>query len=244
MSRHFLHIADARVLKTRHLLHTREAVMDAVTFEGMVAIHGPAGLGKSFAIAEAIAALSVPVVKVVVQSRPTERFVVAKLLEELTGSEAKGSRYRIQHQLLSLLAEEPRLVVFEEAQNLNKVSFEDLRHLHDDERTRFGLVFDGGNGAWEVIEREPMLKSRLSRGVRFSPLSQEDVLELIPTYHPIYTGASPALITRIDDEVTRGHMRSWAVFTHNALQLCRRTNTTRIDDGIVRHTILQLADLT
>jgi AAA domain len=243
MTHHFLNIPEARVLVTRNFLLAREAVLDAVTHRAIVAIHGLAGLGKSFAIAEALAGVTVPVKKVVVLSRPTERFVVAALWEVLTGLETRASRPQIALRLLPILAEEPRLLIFEEAQNLTKTSFDDLRLLHDDDRTQFGLIFDGGNGAWEVINREPMLKSRLARAVRFAPLSQEDILKLIPTYHPIYEGVSPELLTAIDNEVTRGHMRSWAVFTHNALQLCERAGKARIDDAVVRHTILQLADL-
>lgn len=243
MTRHFLDLPEAKVLITRNFLLAREAVLDSVAHRAIVAIHGLAGLGKTFAIAEALAGVSVPVVKVVVLSRPTERFVVAALWEALTGRETRASRSQIALRLLPILAEEPRLLIFEEAQNLAPTSFDDLRLLHDDDRTQFGLVFDGGNGAWEVIDREPMLKSRLARAVRFAPLSQEDILKLIPTYHPIYEGVEPELLVAIDNEVTRGHMRSWAVFTHNALQLCERAGKARIDDAVVRHTILQLADL-
>ncbi len=243
MTGHFLNVPEAKVLITRNFLLAREAVLDSVTHRSIVAIHGLAGLGKTFAIAEALAGVSVPVVKVVVLRRPTERFVVAALWEALTGRETRASRSQIALRLLPILAEEPRLLIFEEAQNLAPTSFDDLRLLHDDDRTQFGLVFDGGNGAWEVIDREPMLKSRLARAVRFAPLSQEDILKLIPTYHPIYEGVKPELLTAIDNEVTRGYMRSWAVFTHNALQLCERAGKPRIDDAVVRHTILQLADL-
>ena len=243
MSRHFLELEGANVLKTRHLLHAREAVTEAVASHSMIAVHGEAGLGKTFAIAEAVASLTVPVLKVVVQSRPTERFVVAMLQETLTNREARGSRYKIQQALLPMLAEQPRLVVFDEAQNLNRHSFEDLRYLHDDEHTQFGLIFVGGNGAWQVIEREPMVRSRLVRAVRFTPLSQEDVVKLIPTYHTIYAGVSQELIAKIDDEIARGYLRSWALFTHTAAKLCRRLQKDRIDDVVVRLTNSQLVDL-
>jgi hypothetical protein len=35
--------------------------------------------------------------------------------------------------------------------------------MHDDENTRFGLLYVGGDGSWGVLSREPMLASRIWR---------------------------------------------------------------------------------
>ncbi|MGO9750989.1 MAG: wax ester/triacylglycerol synthase domain-containing protein [Solirubrobacteraceae bacterium] len=128
-----------------------------------------------------------------------------------------------------------------EAQNLTRDCFEHLRHLHDDPATRFALLFDGGDGCWEVLAREPMLRSRIYRRVAFAPLSDRDVLELIPTYHPIYHDADPELLLLIDDSATNGRLRFWAAFTHTAAAICHSRHANHIDRSIVESAITQLA---
>ncbi len=68
------------------------------------------------------------------------RLVADRLLHALTGAPGWGTR----------------LIVIGEAQNLNRDCFEYLRHVHDDPATRFALLFDGGDGCWEVLARESM----------------------------------------------------------------------------------------
>jgi len=143
-------------------------------------------------------------------------------------------------QLLNRLGERRRLLIIGEAQNLTRDCFEYLRHLHDDPATRFALIFDGGDGAWEVLAREPMLRSRIYRRVAFTALSDSDVLALIPAYHPIYTGIDPELLLLINDKAANGRMRSWAAFTHTAAKICGKIATERIDPAIARSTITQL----
>ena len=48
--RHFLDIDQAVVLPTAQLAMVDQAVADLVTRQAMGAVHGPAGLGKTFAV--------------------------------------------------------------------------------------------------------------------------------------------------------------------------------------------------
>jgi DNA transposition AAA+ family ATPase len=197
--RHHLGLRDAEVLATRHLLMTRQALSDVLESEAMGAIVGPAGLGKTFAIEHAIETRAEPVIKLAFEARPTMRLIADRLLHALTGSPGRGTRFAMTDQLMNRLSERRQLVVIGEAQNLNRDCFEYLRHLHDDPATRFALLFDGGDGCWEVLAREPMLRSRIYRRVAFAPLTDQDVITLIPGYHPIYSSADPKLLTLIDE---------------------------------------------
>lgn len=240
MTRHHLDLQDAAVLQTRHLLLTEQAVADLIDSEAMGAIVGAAGLGKTFAIAHAADARTEPVVALTFEGRPTMRLIADRLLHAFTGVPAHGTRFAMTDELLHRLAERRRLIVIGEAQNLTRDCFEYLRHLHDDPATRFALLFDGGDGCWEVLAREPMLRSRIYRRVAFSALTDTDVLELIPSYHPIYAGVQPDLLVLINDKAARGRLRSWAAFTHTAAAICRQTSTARIDARIARSTMALL----
>jgi DNA transposition AAA+ family ATPase len=242
MTRHYLGLTDASVLATRHLLLTGQAISDVIESEAMGAIVGPAGLGKTFAIDHALEQHGGPVITLTFEARPTMRLVADRLLANLTGAPGRGTRFAMTDQLMNRLSQRPRLIVIGEAQNLNRDCFEYLRHLHDEPATRFGLLFDGGDGCWEVLAREPMLRSRIYRHVAFSPLSDADVLALIPGYHPIFTDADPELLVLINDKAANGRFRSWAAFTHTASAICRHVGAERIDASITRSAITQLGN--
>ena len=168
MTRHYLGLQDASVLATRDLLLTGRAVADLIESEAMGAVVGPAGLGKTFAIEHALASRDEQVITLTFEARPTMRLVADRLLHTLTGAPGSGTRFAMTDQLLNRLSDRRRLIVIGEAQNLNRDCFEYLRHLHDDPATRFALLFDGGDGCWEVLAREPMLRSRIYRRVAFA----------------------------------------------------------------------------
>ena len=240
MTRHYLGLRDAAVLATRHLLMTGHAVADLINNEAMGAVVGAAGLGKTFAIAHALESRTEPVVHLTFEARPTMRLVADRLLNALTGAPWSGTRFAMTAELLERLSERRRLVVIGEAQNLNRDCFEYLRHLHDDPDTRFALLFDGGDGCWEVLAREPMLHSRIYRRVAFTALSDRDVLTLIPGYHPIYHEADSELLLLIDDKVANGRLRSWAAFTHTAAAICSSNGARGLDRRIAESAITQL----
>jgi DNA transposition AAA+ family ATPase len=241
MSSHYLGLQNAAVLQTRHFLLTESAVSDVIDAEAMGAVFGPAGLGKTFAVAEALAQHKLPVIRLSFETTPTMRLVADRLLHAFTGVPSKRTRFVITEVLIDLLAQRRRLVIIGEAQNLNRDCFEYLRHLHDDPNTHFGLIFDGGDGCWDVISREPMLHSRIYRPVSFTPLIESDILDLIPTYHPIYQNTDPDLLLEIDERIGHGRMRSWAAFTKTAADMCARNNTQQINAAITRSAIARFA---
>ena len=117
----------------------------------------------------------------------------------------------------------------------NRECIEYLRYLHDHRLTRFALLLVGGDGAWQVLAREPMLRSRIYRRVVFRALSGDQVCTLIPRFHPVYAGVEAELVLFIDDHFAHGNLRDWAAFTATAAQLCRAGGHDRVDESIVRN---------
>lgn len=127
-----------------------------------------------------------------------------------------------------------------EAQRLNGDCIELIRHLHDHPDTRFALLYVGGDGCWEVLSREPMLRSRVFRRLPFKPIKREDIATLISAFHPIYTGVAAELLTDIDDTYAHGTLRDWAAFTHTAADLCREAGRACVDAEIVANAYAML----
>jgi hypothetical protein len=233
-ARHFLDLAEAATVDTDALALTRRAVLDIARHRALGVIHGAAGLGKTFAVERALdylekawspVWLSFPV-------RPTMRLIAVELLYAVSRQNAQGDRFQLTRVLKSELARRPRLVICDEAQNLNRECIEFLRHLGEDPRRQGATLLVGGDGCWDVLRREPMLRSRVLRRVCFSPLSPDEVLLAIRGYHPIYQGVDDTLIRFVDDNCAHGNFRSWASFTLTAVDLCAEVGRPRVDKQI------------
>jgi DNA transposition AAA+ family ATPase len=236
VSRHFLDLDGASTIPTQHLLLTRRAVRDICDAAAMGAVHGDAGLGKTFAVEEAVGAMAAPVAWTSFPGRPTMRLVATTLVTLLTGAPApERSRFQLTGMLVEELSYRRRLVVVDEAQRLNRECIEYLRHLHDHPRTTFALLLVGGDGCWQVLSREPMLRSRIYRRVVFRPLTTRQVLEGIRAFHPIYADAPEQVILFVDDYFGHGNLRNWASFTRSAAQLCREHRRANVDEEIARN---------
>ncbi|MEU4377136.1 ATP-binding protein [Pseudonocardia alni] len=235
MVRHFLDLPGARVLPTAGLQLVDQAVGHVVDAAAMGVVHGPAGMGKTYAVESALAARERAGLWSSFPSRPTMRLVAATLFEQLTGSAAgrARSRFVLMDAVIEELSARPRVVVVDEAQRLNTECIEFLRHLHDHPRTRFALLLVGGDGAWQVLSAQPMLRSRVYRRVRLEPLTSEQVLELIPRFHPVYEGVDRELLLQIDDHLAHGNLRDWASFTQSAAALCAEHDIAVLDARVV-----------
>jgi type II secretory pathway predicted ATPase ExeA len=250
MPTHFLNLRDATVLPTAHYQLTGKVMDDLVKNLATGVIHGPAGSGKTFAVASHLETragddVAVATCSLSFPGRPTMLRVAQELVTVLTGVEPPRShqRFTLINTLIGLLSGPPRLLVIDEAQRLTSDGLELLRHLHDHERTRFALLYVGGDGCWEVLSREPMLASRIFRRLPFKPLPRNQIPALIGHYHRIYLGADDELLFNVDDVFAHGSLRNWAVFTHTAADLCADAGVDRLDEAIVANSFTLLGGL-
>jgi DNA transposition AAA+ family ATPase len=213
MARHFLGLEGAATVPTQAFLLTHRAVSDLHEAGALGVVHGEAGLGKTFAVDDALG-----------------------LLQALTRTAATDlNRFQATQQLLEELGQRRRVIVVDEAQQLNRECIEYLRHLYDHPATTFALLLVGGDGCWEVLSREPMLRSRVYRRVTFRPLTNREVLGMIGDYHPIYHGVADELVLFVDDHFGHGNFRNWAAFTRSAQALCREAGREGLDEDVARN---------
>ena len=233
-NRHFLKLEGAATMNTLGFAATQEAFEDAVAAKAIGLVHGDAGLGKTFATRHAMANAELPVASLAFQTRMTLKRLIQEILFRVTGVPHIGSRFSLLDTLHEALAEQPRILVLDEAQLLSHEAIETLRSLWDAPETELTLILVGGDGCWEHIERYAMLRSRIYTRVAFEPMTDDDVLETIPHYHPIYSKTAAKTIELINARFARGNFREWAAFTRMAQGICER-------DGR-RHVTREIAD--
>lgn len=242
MARHFLNLQGAATVDTDFLALTRRAVTDVAAYRSLGVIHGPAGLGKTFAVEEAAGDLDGEweLIWLAFASRPTMRLIASELFTAISGVHQERDRFKLTRLLKEELSTRPRLIVIDEAQNLNRECIEFVRHLGEDHRRRSATLLVGGDGCWDVLSREPMLRSRVFRRVVFAPLAPAQVIEVVRLYHPLYYDAEGELISFVDDYCGHGNLRNWASFTLTALDLCHQNARPRLDEQVARNAFMLL----
>ena len=103
-----------------------------------------------------------------------------------------------------------------------------------------GLVFVGGDGAREVLAKEPMLKSRIYRPVMFNPLTPPVLYDVVRSFHPQLANLTNDEILEIDDAIGHGNFRHWASFTHTALQVAGEHSHPEVDSDVIANSFALL----
>ena len=232
MARHFLNL-DAQTVRTPCFAAAQRNVRDLVELEAMGLFYGEAGLGKTYAVETALEGVELDVSRLRFPLRTTTKGLVSSLLDLVTGVPHEGTQTRLEPLLLEALGERPRVVAVDEAQHLNLPCVEQLRHLHDHPDTRFSLLLVGGNGCYELIQRYPMLSSRIARWTKFVPLAIDEVLRFLPEWHRLYKRTDPELIEAVDDRYAMGNLREWAGFTEAAQRLAADEGADSLTEPIV-----------
>jgi DNA transposition AAA+ family ATPase len=232
MARQFLGLQNAKTMITTGFGLSQRCVSDCVSDLAMGVVYGPAGVGKTFAVEYASENAKISPYWLTFTKQPALTHMVKAMLERLTGIPHRGERFKLTSDLVEVLAERPRLIVVDEAQQLNANALDYLRYLHDEPDTQFALMFVGGNGCWKTLSRHPMLLSRVYRQVRIGALDEEEVMSLIPRYHPIHAQASLETLLEVNENFASGNFRRWASFTQTVVRLCGERKVKTYDSKL------------
>ncbi|MFJ4192254.1 AAA family ATPase [Kitasatospora sp. NPDC089509] len=232
---HYMRLRGAHVVGTRALLAVRENIRAAIDAKAMICIYGPTGHGKSMAVNASLRDLAPQIThRIQFRARPSTRDLRHELFHAL-GLPGRPPSHAIEFdRTLRGALEEPRVLVCDEAQWLSKLCFEYLRYLWDDTSTDLTIIFTGGNGCFEMLQSEPMLESRVYAWQEIDPMALDEVLTVIPAFHPVWTQADPDLIAMCDREAAHGNFRAWAKITHHLTAGLKQTARTTVDEDLLR----------
>ena len=185
-------------VETSLLTRAREQVAALLTLHCIGVFYGNAGRGKTVALIDAAgkAAATHRVVYVEVPQTGTAKEVEVRILSEMTQTDySDESEASVRRRLTDKLSNGPStFLMVDEIQRGQLTIFENLRDFHTAARPKLALLLAGGNSAWETIQRFPMLRSRVSLSLEFTPLSESEFLSYMPEYNSMYEGVDPELL--------------------------------------------------
>ena len=239
--RHLRGLPAVPTISTRAFRKTQVVATDAAELREIALIAGNPGLGKSFAVHHFVTHQPLPWLWLDMPPKATPKELVVRILRAATGScNARLPVYELADELCDHLAESPRIIVIDEAQNLDSKGLHQLRYLHDRSNADWALLFVGGVGAEKVIASDPQLDDRVSGRVLFEPLTAAVLLETLDAYHPFFARADRQLLLRIDADYARGVFRRWARLLQVGGRLAQSAGTDPLTLKVARAALSKL----
>ena len=219
MNLHLTGTDGAQVVRTPTLTLMQNAAHVALTLKEIAVGFGPPGTGKTLAahtvtseLIEGLASTGGPqrLVRVQVPRSRSPKSLYVEWLRALTGQLIRGTEYELKYELLDLLGDGRTVTLIDEAQHLGAEGLEQVREIYDRIDGNIPLIVIGSSTVEDVLRASPQLRSRVARPVRFEPIAPVDPPAVLAQYHPLFDGADPTVIGRLDAKFARRNFRRWA----------------------------------
>ena len=234
----FVEMMEANIYPTK-LLTTMEKIFTATYKELAISVIGSvSGAGKTLA-AERYANENPFATYIYVPQIVSPRYLLTMICQKLGLPSLGLSIQQMYEQIAASLAEEKRLLIFDEADRLNVKMFEILRDVWHDRKGNLGIAFVGDENLMNKIKRPGTLREnliRLMRRVKYNeiidPLHSEDVrmvFQQVLGRHKI----TPAMITHVYDKYSKlGAFGSVLHLTDYISKLSERSGDTPNDEMV------------
>jgi hypothetical protein len=234
-------LTGARLVETENYLACFTAVNDAAADLEIAAVFGEAGLGKTLATSrasiQAAEAHSLRRVFVRLKSATSGPALLAAVLEQLYGvAFVRPSQVKYYEDSLFAALCAPTLFHIDEAQYLTDHALHEIRALHDSALTRLSVLLTGGNGCWNRISSDPMLRDRVPIRVPFRRFTEPEVPTVMRAFHEVFENGSDETLRAFDQAYARGVFRPWR---HIARTL-QRMGATAGDADIFPQVLIRL----
>jgi len=224
-------------------------VRESVGAGGICLITGMPGIGKTFATREVLHSIfdDLSPDTVLREERfprsPSAKRIAERLLFAVTGEQAiRRTEEAITRDLVDAL-KRPTVLFIDEAHLLTAHGMHYLRYLWDEPETRISIVLVGATGAFQLINRDQTLRSRIFAHAAIKPLTKNEVKSAAPQLHPIWRNTSETLLDQVNSRYAKGNFRAWVIFTRWADAFCREANITSVDQEVVDEVMLIVQSL-
>lgn len=233
MARHYLDL-PATTIMTDALAEAVEAIDEAVKVGGLVVLDGVPGVGKTHAQEYALEGHSDrhPItVGLTTGTRPAT--MLAEIVDQAGIERVPRGGWALKQAARRALTDRCEALAVEEFQDASNGCADDVRWLFDRPTTRFALIITGGREAWAMVQDHEHLSSRVTERVKFEELSKDDMLEVLPRWHPFWGGPAGPAAEFVYERWAGGVFRSWSTFTYHATRLCEQREQV-LDEHVAR----------
>lgn len=238
--RHLPGLDAASTVPTQTFRKAQLLLGDTVRLNGIAAVSGPPGCGKTFAVDHFVR--THPVMQgrqwhwLDMPPQPTTKEVTVRLLDAVGEQRPlRATEYELTELLAPALISLRPVVVVDEAQNLKTNGLQQLRYLHDRGQGRSWTLLLVGSTVNRSLAGAAELGSRVSSWLAFVPLTgTEPLLRALHAWHPLLAATPAELLLRVDAFYARGNFRLWAQFLRALLSLLEhRPAGTVPDDHLI-----------
>ncbi|MEU3466092.1 ATP-binding protein [Streptomyces sp. NPDC006733] len=243
---HFIGLEGAAPVATDAVRATEALIQRAMARAAMACVHGRVGLGKTFAVNAACRKLAADTTLVLqfaeTPHMPEIRAALWSALD-LPGQAPTNTPHLCDEQIKKALAASYHLLLFDEVQHLGRTALEYVRDIWDTNskttRNLSVILVGSANTRQKILHCEP-LHNRIHKWQQFSPLTPSEVLNIIPSYHPLWRDTHDSLLLWIDDRACHGCFRAWANLTVVLQDALEDDPNLNIDKDLLRWALGQL----
>ncbi|MFG3117471.1 AAA family ATPase [Streptomyces sp. NPDC048197] len=231
---HFLDAPCVRTLLTPGMLAVGESLADAYAQGRFVCVLGDAGVGKTFAVHTAARRLG-ELLPLDFRAQPAPADLRAAFHRALgLRGEAPADPGAADTLIRRALAQEPRIVVVEDAHRLSASCFEYLRFLHDDLPQGLCVVLIAATRGERSLRAQRMLATRTAGWPYIWPLTRDQVPKAVPALHPLWQSVAPGDLKALDARLADGCLRRWVVLTLHTQRALAATGAKKPDWGMLQ----------
>lgn len=176
----------------------------------IICVDGQPGCGKTVALDVLANNLTRPVVTLSLNGNLSDKQVIEHVYRAIQGGcTSRLTRDNMMSALRQRLAGSELVLMVDEAQKASVKALELLRQLHDDPRTKCGLILSGAN-MQRLLAKEEMLESRVGLRVRFPRLDGNQLIPTVTAAYPVLASLEEWVLRETDRLYCQGRMRAWA----------------------------------
>jgi hypothetical protein len=207
---HWKGTSGACHVETPKYVTTHRALADAWPLQGIIAIIGDVGLGKTHDVGLAVRKLGFPVAYYQPDAKPGRKeFVQGALLSITETYNLKNTEAEMKRDLFLAGRAWPLVWVLDDVERAEGYGIEVVRTIWARPDNTFTIVLIG-NDLMRFLDANKPLRDRVARWIHYDPMRADASAEFARHYHPVFRNAPAGVVDYLDAEAVHGVPRQWA----------------------------------
>lgn len=228
---HFGRLQHARTVSTSILAEVADKVEMTLQAQQIMMLWGPPGTGKTYALRSVLEGRDFA--ELVFSDTPSRKETLNAVHVALFGRPGAGNSGQIERTLKLALRDHAVILVVDEVESLNNKRLHLLRTLQDFPGSQLALFLIGDEHSRETVENDRRLSRRVLTDVHFTAMHDKAVIRHLPSYHPLFEGASRRRCRELAEVIFGGNWGDIARWTQIAEYTAAQEDATVLTDDLL-----------